>query len=62
MAYLDGMLMGFVVGLAAGIFLAYKIALHAKNKPRQQVDVKYSGDVGSGYPEVLEPVERKRLR
>lgn len=62
MAYLDGVLMGFVVGLAAGIFLAYKIALHAKNKPRQQVDVKYSQDVGSGYPEVLDAVQNKRLK
>ena len=33
MVDLNYLLMGFVVGFAAGIFLAYKIAQHARNKP-----------------------------
>ena len=34
MAYLDGVLVGFVCGLAAGIFLAYKIAQRANSKQK----------------------------
>ena len=61
MVDLNYLLMGFVVGFAAGIFLAYKIAQHANNKRRPPVQGNiWSRDVGSGFE--VGQIDKKRLR
>ena len=54
------LLMGFVVGFAAGIFLAYKIAQHSRNKPLP-VQKRYEPPANDfERVEVLKPRERLR--